>query len=56
MQRQKEQRYVTNAGLRDPDQILARLVTSFATQEDEINRFAHLCQELTDEIARSTST
>ena len=36
----------TNAGLRlDPDQILARLVTSFATQEDEIDRFAHLCQD-----------
>jgi len=28
----------------DPDQVLARLVTSFATQEDEIDRFAHLCQ------------
>jgi threonine aldolase len=27
-----------------PDQILARLVTSFATQEDEIERFAHLCK------------
>jgi glutathione S-transferase len=27
-----------------PDQILARLVTSFATQEDEIDRFAHLCK------------
>jgi hypothetical protein len=27
-----------------PDQILARLVTSFATQEDEIDRFARLCK------------
>jgi threonine aldolase len=25
------------------DKILARLVTSFATQEDEIDRFARLC-------------
>jgi threonine aldolase len=36
----------TITGLRlGPDQILARLVTSFATQEDEIDRFAHLCQD-----------
>ena len=28
-----------------PDQILARLVTSFATREDEIDRFAHLCKD-----------
>jgi len=35
----------TNTGLRlGPDQILARLVASFATQEDEIERFAHLCK------------
>jgi threonine aldolase len=27
-----------------PDQILARLVTSFATKEDEIERFAQLCK------------
>ena len=27
-----------------PDQILARLVTSFATQQDEIERFAHICK------------
>jgi threonine aldolase len=27
------------------DQILVRLVTSFATQEEEIDRFAHLCKE-----------
>jgi threonine aldolase len=27
------------------DQILARLVTSFATREDEIDRFAHLCKD-----------
>jgi threonine aldolase len=27
-----------------PDQILARLVTSFATKEDEIERFAQLCE------------
>jgi threonine aldolase len=27
-----------------PDHILARLVTSFATQECEIDRFAHLCK------------
>jgi threonine aldolase len=26
------------------DQVMVRLVTSFATQEDEINRFAHLCK------------
>jgi threonine aldolase len=37
----------TNTGLRlGPDQILARLVTSFATQEDEIDRFAQLCKDL----------
>ena len=36
----------TNTGLKlGPDQILARLVTSFATQEDEIDRFAHLCKD-----------
>ena len=36
----------TNTGIMlGPDQILARLVTSFATQEDEIDRFAHLCQD-----------
>jgi hypothetical protein len=36
----------TNAGIMlGPDQILARLVTSFATQEDEIDHFAHLCQD-----------
>ena len=28
-----------------PNQLLARLVTSFATQEDEIERFAHLCKD-----------
>jgi threonine aldolase len=27
-----------------PDQILAHLVTSFATKEDEIERFAQLCE------------
>jgi threonine aldolase len=33
-------------GLRlGPDLILARLVTSFATQENEIDRFAQLCQD-----------
>jgi threonine aldolase len=36
----------TNTGLKlGPDQILARLVTSFATQEDEIDRFVHLCKD-----------
>ena len=36
----------TNTGVMlGPDQILARLVTSFATEEDEIDRFAHLCQD-----------
>jgi threonine aldolase len=36
----------TNTGLRlDPDQILARLVTSFATTDNEIDRFAHLCND-----------
>jgi threonine aldolase len=36
----------TSAGLKlGPDQILARLVTSFATQDDEIDRFAHLCKD-----------
>ena len=35
----------TNTGLKlGPDQILARLVTSFATQEDEIDCFANLCK------------
>jgi len=28
----------------DPDRILARLVTSFATREDEIERFVQLCK------------
>lgn len=28
----------------NPDQILARLVTSFATKEDEIERFVQLCK------------
>jgi threonine aldolase len=37
----------SNASLRlGPNQILARLVTSFATQEEEIDRFAQLCKEL----------
>jgi len=27
-----------------PDSVLARLVTSFATQDEEIDRFAHLCE------------
>jgi threonine aldolase len=35
----------TNTGLKlGPDQILARLVTSFATQDDEIERFVQLCK------------
>jgi threonine aldolase len=35
----------TNTSLKlGRDQILARLVTSFATQEDEVQRFAYLCQ------------
>jgi len=35
----------TNTGLRlGPDQILARLVVSFATQEDEIKQFVQLCK------------
>ena len=35
----------TNTSLKlGRDQILARLVTSFATQEHEVQRFAHLCQ------------
>jgi len=35
-----------NTGLKlGPDEILARLVTSFATREDEIDRFAHLCED-----------
>ena len=35
----------TNTSLKlGRDQILARLVTSFATQEDEVQRFARLCQ------------
>ena len=35
----------TNTNLKlGRDQILARLVTSFATQEDEVQRFAYLCQ------------
>ena len=35
----------TNTSLKlDPDQILARLVTSFATKEEEIERFVQLCQ------------
>jgi threonine aldolase len=36
----------TNTGLKlGSDEILARLVTSFATLEDEIDRFAHLCKD-----------
>lgn len=27
-----------------PDRVLARLVTSFATRDEEIDRFAHLCE------------
>ena len=35
----------TNTSLKlNPDQILARLVTSFATKEDEIERFVQLCK------------
>jgi threonine aldolase len=35
----------TNTSLKlDPDQILARLVTSFATKEEEIERFVQLCK------------
>jgi threonine aldolase len=35
----------TNTNLKlGPDQILARLVTSFATKEDEIERFVRLCK------------
>jgi len=35
----------TNAGLKlGPDEILARLVTSFATREDEIDRIVYLCK------------
>ena len=35
----------TNTSLKlDPDHILVRLVTSFATQEHEIERFVHLCE------------
>jgi threonine aldolase len=38
------ERTSTNFNL-GPDQILARLVTSFATTDDEIDRFAHLCND-----------
>jgi hypothetical protein len=35
----------TNTNLKlHPDEILARLVTSFATKEDEIERFVQLCK------------
>ena len=35
----------TNTNLKlHPDEILARLVTSFATKEDEIERFVQLCE------------
>jgi threonine aldolase len=35
----------TNTSLKlDPDHILVRLVTSFATQEEEIEHFIHLCK------------
>ena len=37
----------SNASLKlGPNQILARLVTSFATQEKEVDRFAQLCKDL----------
>jgi len=47
----------TNTGLRlGPDQILARLVTSFATKDDEIDRFAYLRSliERPDAVAPAT--
>jgi threonine aldolase len=35
----------TNASLKlGPNQILVRLVTSFATRDDEVDRFGHLCK------------